>query len=552
MLRFLLRRIVTLIPTVFGIALFTFILINLALDRSSAHTDTHAHALDASQAFAPPPAFAVNDDESPDAYQRALALHLPLFLNPAIEDIQTHTARSLIQLQQPDTRRRAIRDLIHRGAAVIPYLVPELPHLPPDARDAALEALEAIAQRIGNHEELALAEDPAAYWARYHSVYGSDYASARVTRLIRRLVRHRDTLALHELRRLDTFILPELMSTLADDKLDLDARAQLVGLLCDISGRNDPLPPGATAEQIRENQLRWQEWWHQRYDLYTAFTGLRRLTGTVTETRFFHWMRRVLTLDFGVSAKDGRPIRLILAKRLPITLWLSGLAMLLAYLVAIPTGIITAMKPGTRLDRALSWFFAVGYAVPSFWLAMLVLRFLVHPSSLSWLSNHDPSYLAGSTHYWEELHFGAFLRQLIVPVLCLSSVSVAMFSRFQRASMLRIAQADFVRTARAKGLSETQVIFRHALRSGLVPLVTLMAVQMPFLISGALVIEWMFGIPGMGLETLDAIRSADYTWLIAVVTVTAIITIVASILADILYALVDPRILPGRSTARSH
>jgi peptide/nickel transport system permease protein len=135
---------------------------------------------------------------------------------------------------------------------------------------------------------------------------------------------------------------------------------------------------------------------------------------------------------------------------------------------------------------------------------------------------------------------------LVLPVSCLSFVSMAMLARYQRVGMLDVIDRDYMRTARAKGLSRSAAILRHGLRNGVVPVVTMLGVQLPYLVSGSVVVEQIFGIPGMGLETFEAIRARDHAWLMAVVTVTAILTMAGVVLADAVYALVDPRVVPGR------
>ena len=199
-----------------------------------------------------------------------------------------------------------------------------------------------------------------------------------------------------------------------------------------------------------------------------------------------------------------------------MTLFLALFALLAAYCVAIPLGAVSAMYRDSAFDRVAAVALFGAYSLPAFWVGMLLAR-----------------WAGGAGH-------------LALPVLCLSFASTAMLARYQRVGMLHVIQQDFMRTARAKGLSRTQAILRHGLRNGVIPLVTAMGAQLPILVSGAVVVERIFGIRGMGYETFEAIRVSDHAWLVAVVTVTAIVTILGMALADIVYAIVDPRIVPGR------
>jgi peptide/nickel transport system permease protein len=527
-IRFALRRLFAIIPSVIGISLVTFVLVNLAIGNP----DTSGAGGSAM------------DRETSEEMGRTYGLHLPLFLNLSIEDARTRTERDIAELASAKKRAPAIRSLVRTGGAGIPYLAAALPRLEGAQRAAALEALGAMAPRFGIADAVAASEDKAAFWMHYFSVYGSDFTQVRATRLVRRYERRDDGLALAELERLDTFCLPAVMEALAGDP-PAETTARLVALAVVITGREDPYDAAAPAAERERVLARWNEWWSRRYDLYTAFEGWRRITGAITETRYFWWLSRVVTLDFGVSTRDGQPIRDKILDRAPVTLLLAFLALLVAYCLAIPLGAISATYRDSTFDRAAAVGLFGIYSLPAFWIAMLLLEATGGMGHLDWfpsqgLTSADaeawslPRRLADTAHH------------LVLPVLCLSFVSTAMLARYQRVGMLGVIEQDFMRTARAKGLSRGQAILRHGLRNGMIPLVTALGAQLPFLVSGAVVVERVFGIHGMGYETFEAIRVSDHAWLVAVVTVTALLTILGMVLADVVYAVVDPRIVPGR------
>jgi len=532
MIRFVIRRLAALIPTVIGISLVTFVLVNLAMTNaevSFAGGEAGVSAI---------------DRETAEELGRAYGLHLPLFINPLIEDVRTRTESNRELLAAEETRGRAIRDLARTGGAVLPYLVPTLNDLDGPAREAALDALDQIAPRIDVHRALEVAPDRAAFWTRYWDVYGSDFTPVRSARLVRRMIRRHDELVATELRRLDTFCLPQLMEALEED-LPIEAHSRLIGLACELTGRDDPLEWDAS-DATREMVLdRWREWWRQRYDMYTSFEGIDRVTGAVTETRYFRWLTRMLTLDFGVSVRDGRSVRSKLAERLPITVLLSFLALLAAYGIAVPLGMVSAVRRDGLFDRSTTVILFVLYSLPAFWVAMLALRYLGSSGNLDLFPPQGLT-TPGSEDWpwWQRL--GDAAHHLVLPVMTLSFVSVAMLARYQRVGMLRVIETDFMRTARAKGLGKVRAILRHGLRNGVIPVVTMLGLQLPYLVSGSVVVERVFGIPGMGLETFEAIRAGDHAWLTAVVTVTAVLTVIGVVLADVIYALVDPRNVPGQ------
>jgi ABC-type dipeptide/oligopeptide/nickel transport system permease component len=522
-IRFALRRLLAAVPIVLGISLVSFVLVNLAVGSP----DTSGAGGSA------------QDRDTAEEMGRAYGLHLPLFVNLSIEDARTRAERDIDQLADPVKRGPAIRSLVRSGGAALPYLAAALPRLRGAGLTAAIEVLAAIAPRLGVADAAAAAPDVAAFWRHYFGVYGSDFTPVRAARLVRRYERRDDQLALAELERLDSFCLPALMEAIGREQPAATA-ARLVALAGRITGREDALDAAAPAEARERVLERWREWWSRRYDLYTAFEGWQRVTGAVTETRYFWWLSRVVTFDFGVSLRDGQPVRDKILERAPVTLLLSFLALLAAYCVAIPLGTFSAVRRDSRFDRAATIGLFVVYSLPAFWVAMLLVRWFPTQG----LASPDADALPPLARVADTA------RHLVLPVLCLSFVSMAMLARYQRVGMLRVIEQDFMRTARAKGLSRTQAILRHGLRNGVIPVVTALGAQLPFLIGGAAVVEKIFGIHGMGFETFEAIRVSDHPWLVAVITVTAIVTILGIVLADVVYAIVDPRIVPGRRGGR--
>jgi peptide/nickel transport system permease protein len=532
MTRFVLSRLTAAVPTVVGITLVTFVLLNVTLDRPLPGDLPSG------------PVLSVLERQSADDLARVHGLHLPLFINLDIADVEVHTEKAIERFADERNAAAAARGLARLGGAVLPYLVPAIPEMEPPVREHALDALDQIASQIDLSAALEAAANRSAFWARYWDTYGSDFVPARAARLVRRLLRRDDQLARSELLRLHTYCLPALMDAL-DDAEDPLAQARLVGLaaqLVEVDDRLDPQVPPAMRQATLE---RWREWWNQHYDQYTVFSGFRRMTGAITETRYVRWLARIATFDFGVSIRDGRSIRDKLAERLPVTLLLAVLALLTAYALAIPLGTVTAVRSGGPFDRAMTVALFVLYSLPAFWVAMLVLRYLSGSGYLD-LFPAQGLVTPGAENWplWRQLLDRA--HHLVLPVFCLSYVSMAMLTRYQRVGMLEVIHRNYMRTARAKGLSRSAAILRHGLRNGMIPIVTMLGLQLPYLVSGSVVVEYIFGIPGMGLETFEAVGAQDNAWLIAVVTVTAAFTTVGMIAADVIYALVDPRIAPGR------
>lgn len=256
--------------------------------------------------------------------------------------------------------------------------------------------------------------------------------------------------------------------------------------------------------------------------------------------QYLKWVWRSFRLDFGRSfSPDGRKVMEKIAERIPITIFLSVLEMLVIILVAIPIGILSATRQYSLFDKATTVFVFMGFAIPTFWLALLCMNlFGVH---LGWL----PISGLQSMDYAQLSLGGKILdrvKHLILPVLVGAFGGLAGFSRYMRSNMLEVIRQDYIRTARAKGLSERAVIFKHALRNALLPVVTILGLSVPGLIGGGVIFETIFAIPGMGQLFYGSVMSRDYPVIMGILVIGATLTLLGNLLADISYALVDPRI----------
>jgi peptide/nickel transport system permease protein len=238
-------------------------------------------------------------------------------------------------------------------------------------------------------------------------------------------------------------------------------------------------------------------------------------------------------------------------------LLLSLLSMFLAYVVAIPLGVFSAVKQHSRIDRVVTVLLFVLYSLPTFWFGTMCIVFLASGHFVDCAFTKEPGCfpLQGIHAFegfermsaWEKLVDVAW--HLVLPVLTLTYMQFAAVSRYMRSGMLETLRQDFIRTARAKGASERGVIFGHALRNSVIPIITLLGLTLPELISGSVIVESIFGIRGMGLVALEAVRMPDYPVVITIVAFTAVLTMLGVLISDILYAVIDPRIRHGESEA---
>jgi peptide/nickel transport system permease protein len=259
----------------------------------------------------------------------------------------------------------------------------------------------------------------------------------------------------------------------------------------------------------------------------------------------------VLHGDLGYSSTDGRAVTSVIADRLPATMILAGTAWVIWVILAFLSGVYAAVKRYSLFDSAITIFNYIGFSFPTFWLGIMLIAIFageLHwlPAGGMWNARTTPPF--GTSEYWA--FFGAHPfdalgdlgTHMILPVFTLVVVSIAYDSRFVRSSMLDALNQDFVRTARAKGVPERSVIFKHALRNALLPVITNLGLEIPFLFTGAFVTEQIFSWPGMGYQFILATGQYDYPVLMGLLLVTATVTILANLLADLMYAVVDPRV----------
>lgn len=262
------------------------------------------------------------------------------------------------------------------------------------------------------------------------------------------------------------------------------------------------------------------------------------------DTRFAKYWANLVRLDFGVSLVSREPVTRTLVGKLKYSLTLSVGSLILAYLIAIPLGIFSAVRKGTREDRALTLGLFMLYSLPTFFVATLLLYFFSQGSDYRHLRLFPTGGFTGADTSdlttWGALR--DLLWHLILPMFCLTYGSLAALSRYMRTGLLDVIRADYIRTARAKGLSERTVIGKHALRNGLLPILTLLAGLLPAILGGSVIVEYIFGIPGMGLWIVESIYQRDYNVILIVELFSTILVLVGILLTDLSYALVDPRI----------
>lgn len=254
--------------------------------------------------------------------------------------------------------------------------------------------------------------------------------------------------------------------------------------------------------------------------------------------QYADWLEQVLQGNLGVSTRTNAPVSDVILSRLPNTLKLMSGALVLTLVIALPLGILSAVKQYSKLDYFLTTFNFIGISLPQFWLALMLLYFF--GVTLGWFPTRGMGSPYAEEGLWNSI-VDTF-RYYTLPVLSVTLVSLAGYMRYQRAAMLEVIRQDYIRTARAKGLSEMVVILKHGWRNALIPILTLLGYVLVILIEGSIVVEVIFTWPGMGDLAVTSLAQRDYPVVMSIVLISAVGILLGTLLSDILYAIVDPRV----------
>jgi peptide/nickel transport system permease protein len=549
MLTWLLRRLVILIVTLLGITLLTFLLTRLtpgdpASMRLQGNMATGAY------------------DQLIELNRRNLGLDKPWFINLDFASPEDRVQRALgdhlreSEFWRRDGERRVLR---YGGMAVGPLLdrlealatddpLPILDSQNRPASDAVSaelqrERLLALVSRLAVHSttatvELGLAET-VAWWRDWHGenlvpIQNPTVAAAAVEEYLRAPEEERDAL-LQRLRRIGGHSIDPAVRALAKDE-DVPRAASILETLTGLSFQGDDLG---------EKRTRWRNWWRRERENFVAAGTLERSTRIFTDTQWGVWFGQAIRFDFGESFSTRRPVRAMVAEALPVSLTLAGLSIFFSYLLAIPIGVFSALKRHSPADRVITLILFILYSLPSFWVAGIFILTLTGPPFLTLfptrgMASPDLQLADNWSNIVPVLLDRAW--HLVLPVICLTYGSLAFISRQMRSAMLETISSDFIRTAVAKGASSRAVIWKHAFRNSLLPIITISAGILPELVAGAIIIESIFTIPGMGDLTFRAILNRDYPVINAVLFLSAFLTLLGILLADLAYSIADPRI----------
>ena len=489
MLRYFCKRLLLTLPTLVGITLVTFLLIHLAPGEPVAPGTGNA----------PRPGIT---KEVIELMRRQYFLDLPLFFNCAARDRRYFVVEQIAKLGTDEAAAEGLRRM---GTRAVPYLWPAR------ARPEVFSVLQGICddhRRICPNEDLSALAAAAA-----HPAADCDWGTAAA---------------------------PRLMDAIEDGPES--ARMVAVAKLACIE-HNETKYSVDTPSAERESALDyWREWWFVYQREYREFSRAERVVGLLTETQYAKWLQRIATGSLGNSLTDDRrPVADKIAERFPVTALLGLLALVISYLIAIPVGVWSAVRHQSRFDQVASVVVFVLYSLPSFWVASMLILLLGGVGFWDVFPIHGLCPRGAAERPWPEM-IRLCSPHLVLPVLCMTYASLAVISRYQRTGMLDVIRQDYIRTARAKGLAERVVVVKHALKNSLIPVVTHLGLQIPALLGGSIIVEKVFGIPGMGGLAFESFLYRDYPTVMGTTVLAALLTMGTVLFCDLLCAWLDPRI----------
>jgi len=479
---YVLRRILLMIPTFFGISLVIWLVMGAAPGRPGTKGRGFGEEQDR---LDQDPLKAAEEDEAQRLFLRQFGLDRPPFFNSWLwlekEEVRqlVETASATVQEVGADRKREArerLQDMSY-------YSVPALVEL--------LQETEGVKQ------------DQILFWLRRNSVRSvvKPYGRALTEEQIQRNKEWRQ------------------------ENLKLKQWTWATGS-----------PPEARTEIVAQ----WKAWYEENQGRWQHTTA-ESIKIALTDTQFGTYWSRLVTGDLGVSHVHKQPVWSLLGDRIKYSLCLNVVAFFIIYFLAVPLGVYTAVKQGGTSDRVIAVVLFGLHSLPNFFIGTLLLKWLAtgEPWKVFPIAGFD-SETAGELNTFD--HLKDILWHITLPLICLVYGGLAFLSRFARTGMLDVIRSDYVRTARAKGLSEWTVITKHVVRNGVLPIVTLLGTSLPVLLSGSVVIEYIFNINGMGLLMIESIFQRDYNVVMGVQLIAGALVMVGLLLADIAYAMLDPRI----------
>lgn len=533
-LRLVARRLGTAVPTLLGISLVTFALVHLTPGSLGGGG----------------PGGSLSGTSSPEAeaqLRRLYGLDLPLFVNLDIQDRPRRARAALADLSSGDRAAAAARRLVQMGTLAWPEVF-EVFAARPSLRARLRPVLDRVLGRISSPEASSLRAGPPERYLAWWRAHRGEYARRVVARGVSSWLAGGAPASLRRVRRFGKRAVGPLMTRLLSDDTGEVARARASQALSAVTGHVVLYDPAGPAPERRSALGAWRDWWRAERVGYQDLSTWARWTGALSHTRYGRWIGRLVAGDFGPSSYYRRRAWDVIRERLPVTLGLNLAALILAYLLAVPLGVFSAVRPGRALDRVVGGGALLLYSLPVYWVGLLLVLWLGDAGGLGWFPSaglhalRPEAYPAGS--YALDVLWHA-----VLPVFCLAYGAVAVLSRYQRASMGQALGQGFITAARAKGLSERRVVWRHGARNAVIPLISLLGLQIPYLVSGSVLVESIFDLPGIGSLTLTAIYQRDTNVLMGIVCVAALLTWVGLLLSDLLLLWADPRIALDRKEA---
>lgn len=529
-MHYLLKRFLLMFLTLFGIAAITFAITRIAPGDPA--------TLKLQESMTSPKSQPITK-RMIEENRKLYGFDKPLFFN-FLGKGQQHALKKLINdyLNETDLyyEEKTLRQIAFLNTLMIPdiFLVLKNPHIAENKKEP-LKPILFLALELNDEQK----KEDLAQWEFYYSQIKEEFSEKNLNLVLNKWIEEDNHF--YEKKLLfakAAAIKPIIERVLSKNSKKLEKVMQVLSTLTE-------KPWNYTSKMLEQekNDLFYSiaQFWQQEKDYFCEYTLLERFGRVFYDTQFGLWIGKIIFLDFDISYAHKRPVIELIKERLPVTLQLNLISLFLIYFLALFSGIYSSTIHNTKKERALSLFLFVLYSLPSFWIANLLILFLTGGDFLNLFPSqylHAPD----ADSYSAFKYFLDWIWHLVLPVFTLTYGGLAYLSRQMKVSMLEALNQDYIRTAKAKGMPQQRVVYGHALRNALIPMVTLLGGLLPSLLGGSIIVEEIFTINGMGKLSFEAIMNRDYPVINAIAFLSAFLTLAGILLSDILYVLVDPRI----------
>lgn len=531
MKKYLLKRILLIFVTLFGISLITFVITRIAPGDPAT---LKLQSMMSSPKSQPITMKMIEENRKMYGFDKPLLLN---FRDKGKEYALPRLISDYLSETDPSLEQKYLKEIRLMNTIALPFILDSLKTLSPSAKQKELAITASSALELPNDSNLTLLNQT---YLEKKELFKKEWIEQSIIRYFEK----KDLPQKKNIAAAQAAAIPLLTQWIMSHKSREDFLPQIeeaVEILTSFTARPWKLNAQMNEKEKKNLYYSIDKFNHEYEEYFNDFSWFSKALRVFTDTQFGVWMGKITTLDFDISYAHKKPVMELIGERLPVTLQLNLISIFFIYVIALYLGIKAAVIHNSKKEKAMTLVLFILYSLPSFWIANLLILFFTGGDFLNWFPTqylHSPN----ADSFTPFKYFTDWLWHLALPVIVLTYGDLAYLSRQMKASMLEVLSLDYIRTARAKGLPENKVIYSHALRNALIPIITLLGGLLPAMLGGSIIVEEIFSINGMGKLSFEAVINRDYPVINAIAFFSALLTLIGILISDLLYVLVDPRI----------